>query len=1219
MDKKNRTDNPNLSNLGRQVDKASARERNMEALAAALPGAVFQLVADKKNNIRYSFVSPRVSEVLGLQVDEILADPLKPAQMVTPEDSAKLFNAYQASTREMQPFSCDVRVCTKGSKTRWVRTYAAPQQQDDGYCWNGYWDDVTKEIEATERARDSEAQFEKRVREITDALPGVVYRMVFEQDKPVRFTEITDGAMEVYGVSREALMEDASVISKMMNQDDRAVVNAKFIQGAIDGTPVTYDFRITKPNGQLHWLRTYGAPQKSPNGMAWVGYTTDVSVEKEAQQRAEDAQQRMIEAQQQEQTAQQRMQAIFEHTKIGLVMIDEERNFSDANPSLRELLQIQDEQEFATDFPAFSPEFQPDGRPSMEKAMEVIATAFGEGYKRFDWMHQTRAGDPRPCEVALTRVELGGNRQLFATMTDLRERVRYEHDLQSAKQMAEAATERLSTIFNNIGIGVVMVNAQGEFSDGNPALVSLFDLENAEEFTRDFQIFSPEFQPDGMRSSEKAPLMIAQGFTQGHHRFYWMHQTRRGDPRPCEIALTRVSLGDQPIAFATMTDLRERERHEAALIVASERAEAASKAKSEFLANMSHEIRTPMNAIVGLSHLGMTSEEPDRLRDYLKKIDSAAKSLLHIINDILDFSKIEAGKLSLESTRFDLFSVLDNLSDLLNLRAAEKGLELLFDVEPGLAGQLIGDPLRLGQVLLNLTGNAIKFTEHGQVIVRVKLHKQGPGFARLRFDVVDTGIGLSKEQIERLFESFTQADTSTTRQYGGSGLGLVISQRLVELMDGEIKVESSEGQGSTFSFSARFELSDSAPLQRQKFPHFENMRVLIVEDNPSAIAIMRAHLESFGFQVEAVTSGEAAVSAIRQAGPRGYRLVMMDWQMPGMNGIEAARCIREFATPDPTVIIMVTAFGREEVESQAKSAGLDGFLVKPVNPSVLLDTIVSAFGSQNAPRAAEQLKAPQAIPALQGRKILLVEDNPINQEVARELLQREGLSVDEAVNGQIAIEQVAVTDYDLVFMDMQMPVMDGIEATRRIRQLDSPHATVPIVAMTANAMQEDRQQCLDAGMNDHLGKPVNIDQLRSILTRWLPVEMEAIMATRTIPEAVANADSETPAFDFEGAIKNMADSRELWVRLARRYLETPLAHSAISKWLSQGDKVSAQRQAHTVKGVAATLGLLKLQAAANALEQGIKNGQMNTASEMEALGQAEQASRSELVQQLEDD
>jgi signal transduction histidine kinase/CheY-like chemotaxis protein len=635
-------------------------------------------------------------------------------------------------------------------------------------------------------------------------------------------------------------------------------------------------------------------------------------------------------------------------------------------------------------------------------------------------------------------------------------------------------------------------------------------------------------------------------------------------------------------------------------------AEEANAAKGEFLANVSHEIRTPMNAILGMADITLSTALTAKQREYVTIIRSSARSLLGLINDILDFSKIDADRLEIEHTPFSLTTVLEEVTDLFRSTVAQKGIEMIVDVARDVPSELVGDPLRLRQVLVNLTANAFKFTDSGEVAVSVTSEEAGPGKAVLSFAVRDTGLGMAQEDVERLFEAFTQADGSTTRRFGGTGLGLAISRRLVHLMGGEIRASGRPGQGATFAFTLPFAVHrPSCRLARVLPPEFHGLRALVVEDNQLVSLVTRRMLTSFGLDCDVLATGEQALEVLQERGA-DYGLVLLDWRLPGMDGMEVVQSLAARGASLPPVIVM-TAFGREAEVQRAEALGVAAFLMKPVKMSSLFDAVREALGIVSAEdRASEAAGSEDAPPGLAGKRVLLAEDNPINQQVAVELLRSAGLRAEVAGNGREVLEALARAPFDAVLMDLQMPELDGYAATRALR---SAGHELPVVAMTAHAMRDVREKALAAGMDDFVTKPIERAVLFGTLARHLRVGFpEEAPGTTDTPVALGAAAPsaqatpaaqdipEPPILDVDGAVARLGGRRPLLLDVLRSFpdhfgdcVETLRAA------LDRGDADEARILAHTLKGASANISALRLADAAHELERAAEAGDADAA------------------------
>ena len=884
--------------------------------------------------------------------------------------------------------------------------------------------------------------------------------------------------------------------------------------------------------------------------------------------------------------------AILEAAPDGMIVINAEGAILMTNPQLDTLFGYAPGELVGESIERLVPEAARGRHVSLRDGFIAHGSTRQMGAKLEDLKGLRKDGNLFSVEIGLSHLPLleGRGTCICASVRDVSER----RQMQAALKSSET---QLRAVLDSSPVAMLIRDDEGRLSYCNPELESLFGVDREQLGEMDESQFWCDAQARGrfLDAAARGAVLNFEASLQrdGGERF--------------EVLLSAVplTLGERRISASWYYDITDRKAAEAHVQHAREIAEEATRAKSEFLANMSHEIRTPMNAIIGMSHLALRTNLDNRQRNYIVKVHRSAESLLGIINDILDFSKIEAGRMDLELIPFRLEDVLENFTNVVGLKAEDKGLELLYSTVADLPTALIGDPLRLGQILANLGNNATKFTEQGEIVLGIERLGTAEGKVELHFWVRDTGIGMSEEQCQRIFQSFMQADSSTTRKYGGTGLGLAISKRLVEMMEGRIWVESALGSGSTFHFCVRLGVQANAPARRMfTADELLGIRVLVVDDNASAREILSGMAHSFGVEVDVAESGRMALRMLAQAEKNSlpFDVVLMDWRMPGMDGVETVRQMRSANLARTPSVIMVTALDREELLEQARRehVQLPVVLTKPVTPSTLLEAIGSVFGKlpQTGTRASERSEqSADNIARLKGARLLLVEDNELNRELACDLLQEAGITLELAFDGQQALDLLARdSDFDGVLMDCQMPVMDGYTATRRIRQ-QSHLAALPIIAMTADAMTGDRERALACGMNDHLTKPLDVETMFATLAGWIKPRRGRRGREQEVndPETSEQLPAELEGIDQVAGLAACSGKRALYLRLLRTFHAAQISFvEQFQAALADTDPAAAMRAAHTLRGCAGNIGAKALAQTAAQLEQACRAGETSS-------------------------
>jgi two-component system, sensor histidine kinase and response regulator len=896
-----------------------------------------------------------------------------------------------------------------------------------------------------------------------------------------------------------------------------------------------------------------------------------------------------------------RYRALFESANEGIVIIDAGNGLiQEANPAFCQqvgytLTALVNKSMFALHPPE-----------QAELLTEYIEAARAERVLSFHGVSFLRRdGSTFTADVNCAPMRMEGQNLIAALINDVSSRVEALRQVEESvrlRTMELAMSEaRTRAMLRTMQDGVVHIDQQGTVLSINDAVLDMFGYEEEELIGQNIKILVPEPHHSAhdiylsRYLESRTPRIVGRRReVQGRHR--------DGTLIPIDLMVNEMVDDEGSTFIGLIRDISEYKATMRALEDALTVAQAASESRSRFLANMSHEIRTPINAVLGFSQLCLRGVDmPPRGKDYVHKIHSAAESLLGVVNDILDFSKIEAGKLTMEHIPFSLNEVLERVSAMFNQKAREKGLEFAVGSLPGVPSQLVGDPLRLGQVLTNLVSNALKFTEHGEIDILVEpMSARGDQIALL-FTVRDTGLGMTPLQQAALFTPFNQADSTTTRRFGGTGLGLAIARQLVERMDGTVEVESEPGEGSTFTFTARFGIVDEAARTPHKAHSLlTDKRILLVDDNAIMLKLLSKSLSDFGCRPISAESGEQALEMLAQdsaedsAENSKFAAVLLDWRLPGLDGLTIARHLRQMGRTLP--IILITGDELESARSQAVDGDIQAFLTKPVSRSRLHDTIVNTLAGQG-----ESLPKPglhDELPNLSGHHILLVDDNDFNRQVGCELVELTGATVATAENGELAVAACEKSHFDLVLMDIQMPVMDGYTAARILRER---LPDLPILALTAHALVEERAKVINAGMNDIITKPILPELLYAALEQWLPIKSGQAASSRhgdePVPSTPAASASAATSVDIDPAVLALEAGMitangdpGFYARMLRMFEASPAANlPALSALIESGDLDTARRQAHSLKGMSGSIGAIALQAVMSQLEAALKD------------------------------
>lgn len=1093
--------------------------------------------------------------------------------LLHPDDRKRIENLARNKLQSCGHYQIEFRLRAKDGSYRWVLSRGKVVERDELGAPTravGTHTDITEQKISEASLKESEARF----RAMADLAPA----MIWITDINNLCTYVNRTWLEFTGRTFE---EELGIgWSKGIHPDDVQRSIEAYTKACNSREAFSMNYRTRYHDGTYRWVKDDGKPRYAPDGsfLGYIGTCIDITEQKELQAKFEDSFKQLNMAQ--------------SAAQVGIWSLDLKTGKTFLSDEYTSLVGLP--RGSGLSYEGFLSLVHPDDR---QRIYEDTQKSFLGQRPLEDEFRIIRANDGEvrwfKNKGEVTADDSGAITHAAGAVWDITHLKLTEEAMRASEENARRQHDELEWIYRNAPVGLTSLDLGLHYLRINQRLADFGGLPIEQHIGLHVSEVVPDFAPIIEAATKEVlatgqpyigpdlvgPVAARPGEVRAFSHAYYPIFDKQG-----QISGFGVVVEDITSKRAALEEMEK----------AKAMAEEAATAKANFLANMSHEIRTPMNAVIGMTHLALKADLEPRVRDYLQKIEMSSQHLLGIINDILDYSKIEAGKMSIEKVDFELEHVFENAVALNIENAAAKDLELIVDIASDVPHHLIGDPLRLGQVLVNYLNNAVKFTEAGEIVIGVGLIHQSEEDVVLRFFVRDSGIGIREEQRQQLFQSFQQLDASTTRKYGGTGLGLAIVKRLVEKMGGDVGVESTPGQGSTFWFTARLAKSRHQPKRSLLQPDLTGRRSLIVDDHELARQVEEEMLRAMGFLTKAVSSGFEALSELSVAAAEGrhFDIVFLDWKMPEMDGITVARKIHELRLERPPVVLMVTAYDRDELMRLAAHIGVSDVLSKPVTPSSLFDAVVRVFVSKATPQRAGIKTMPAS--ALLGARALLVEDNELNQEVAAELVKDLGLSVDIAANGAIAIEMASKNDYDVILMDVQMPVMDGVTATIELRK-NPAFRDLPILAMTAGVMSADRERCRVAGMNDHISKPIEPDTLRSTLLRWLSTRRG--IAVNKATEDKSATDWKKASFfpepvdglDVEGGLRRVLGKKSLYVSLIRKFVSGQKnVPNEISEAIKAGLMELAERLAHTLKGVSGNIGAVDVHRASEALEQSIK-------------------------------